>query len=263
MQLSRFTGSTAFSVSAPHRRCPTRASRPALRTQAASGYELDPDNASILVAGGGGVALHVTRRLKNMGSWVWQLQRTDVRRKEIEGMMAIVAKGDALVPADLEKVMASIEEVDAVVCTLGGSTANPEVDSQGNINMIQAALKKGVKKFVLVTSLGCGETKDAIGEKVYSVLKPVLVEKDKAEAALMAQDQMAWTIIRPGGLTNDPASNTGVLTESVQVAGSIGRDDVALLAVKALFSKKADGKVLSAVDSNKLYGTPTYEPFKP
>ncbi|GFH20741.1 NAD(P)-bd_dom domain-containing protein, partial [Haematococcus lacustris] len=153
MQLSRFTGSTAFSASAPHRRCPTRASRPALRTQAASGYELDPDNASILVAGGGGVALHVTRRLKNMGSWVWQLQRTDVRRKEIEGMMAIVAKGDALVPSDLEKVMASIEEVDAVVCTLGGSTANPEVDSQGNINMIQAALKKGVKKFVLVTSL--------------------------------------------------------------------------------------------------------------
>lgn len=37
---------------------------------------------------------------------------------------------------------------------------------QGNINMINAAIKKGVKKFVLVTSLGCGNTKDAIGEKV-------------------------------------------------------------------------------------------------
>jgi hypothetical protein len=49
--------------------------------QAGVTYDLDPDNASILVAGGGGVALHVTRRLKNMGSWVWQLQRTDVRRK--------------------------------------------------------------------------------------------------------------------------------------------------------------------------------------
>ncbi len=49
--------------------------------QATIDYELDPDNASILVAGGGGVALNTTRRLKNMGSWVWQLQRTDVRRK--------------------------------------------------------------------------------------------------------------------------------------------------------------------------------------
>lgn len=32
------------------------------------------------MAGGGGVALNVTRKLKDMGSWVWQLQRTDVRR---------------------------------------------------------------------------------------------------------------------------------------------------------------------------------------
>lgn len=52
------------------------------------------------------MALHVTRRLKNMGSWVWQLQRTDIRRKEIEGMMAIVAKGDALNKDDVEKVFA-------------------------------------------------------------------------------------------------------------------------------------------------------------
>lgn len=41
-----------------------------------------------------------------MGSWVWQLQRTDIRRKEIEGMMAIVAKGDALNKDDVEKVFA-------------------------------------------------------------------------------------------------------------------------------------------------------------
>ena len=75
-----------------------------VQTHAGVQYDIDPDNASILVCGGGGVALHVTRKLKNMGSWVWQLQRTDVRRKEIEGMMAIVAKGDALNTADVDKV---------------------------------------------------------------------------------------------------------------------------------------------------------------
>lgn len=37
---------------------------------------------------------------------------------------------------------------------------------QGNINMIQAAMKKGVKKFVFVTSLGCGSSKDSISEQV-------------------------------------------------------------------------------------------------
>ncbi len=59
---------------------------------------------------------------------------------------------------------AGIEEVDAVVCTLGGTTADPRVDSEGNINVIDAAIKKGVKKFILVTSVGCGNSKDAPGE---------------------------------------------------------------------------------------------------
>lgn len=62
--------------------------RPSLVTAAA----VDPDNASILVAGGGGIALDVTRKLKDAGAWVWMLQRSDSRRAEIEGMMALVVK---------------------------------------------------------------------------------------------------------------------------------------------------------------------------
>lgn len=51
---------------------------------------MDPDNASILVAGGGGVALSVTRRLKDMGSWVWMLQRSDTRRCVLGGPSAYI-----------------------------------------------------------------------------------------------------------------------------------------------------------------------------
>lgn len=32
---------------------------------------------------------------------------------------------------------------------------------QGNINLINAAKEKGVKKFVLVTSIGTGDSRDA------------------------------------------------------------------------------------------------------
>lgn len=214
---------------------------------------MDLDNASILVAGGGGVGLDVTRKLKDHGSWVWQLQRTDVRRKEIESMMAIVHNGDAMNPEDIEKAFVAIDGVDAVVSTLGGTTADPTVDSQGNINLIEAALRHGVKKFVLVTSIGTGDSKGATPPNVYEVLKPVLLEKEKAEAKLKESgDKMTFVIVRPGGLKTEPATGTGVLTEDITVCGSITRADVADLVVKALRSDKSNNKVLSAVDSTSV-----------
>lgn len=54
---------------------------------------------------------------------------------------------------------------------------------------------------------------------------------------------MAFTIIRPGGLKNEPGTGTCILTEDPSVCGAIHREDVADLVVKALFSSKADGKV--------------------
>jgi nucleoside-diphosphate-sugar epimerase len=67
---------------------------------------------------------------------------------------------------------------------VGGTVENPESDGQGNINLIEAAAAAGVKKFVLVTSVGTGDSKHAPTPEVYNILKPVLLEKEKAEAAL-------------------------------------------------------------------------------
>ena len=47
-------------------------------------------------------------------------------------MMAIVVKGDALVKEDVAKAFASIEEVDAVVSTIGGTPADPAADSEAS-----------------------------------------------------------------------------------------------------------------------------------
>ena len=55
--------------------------------------------------------------------------------------------------------------------------------------------------------------------------------------------KLEWTIIRPGGLKNDPPTGSGVLTQDKSICGAINREDVADLVVKALFSDKANGKV--------------------
>merc|ERR1719453_1213329 len=122
---------------------------------------IDPDNANVLVCGGGGIAMLVSKKLKDMGSWVWCMQRSDTRQSQIEGMMALFAKADALDADAVEKVFEGIEDLDAVVSTIGGTPKEPLADSAGNINIIEAAKKRGVKKFVLVTSIGAGDSKDA------------------------------------------------------------------------------------------------------
>ena len=49
------------------------------------------------------------------------------------------------------------------------------------------------------------------------------------------------------------------MTESASVCGAISRRDVADLVAKALFSDKADGKVLSAVDADRVTTNVEYE----
>ena len=78
--------------------------KPLLARSVRASAALDPDNASILVCGGAGVAMHTTRKLKDMGSWVWMMQRTGNNRPEIEKMMAFCVKGDALDQDSVAKV---------------------------------------------------------------------------------------------------------------------------------------------------------------
>ena len=45
--------------------------------------------------------------------------------------------------------------------------------------MIEASGILGVKRLVLVTSVGCGDSKGALSDDAYSSLEAALVEKDK------------------------------------------------------------------------------------
>jgi len=221
---------------------------------------LEPDNIDILVAGGGGVAFEVVKKLKNAGAWVTFFQRSTSRQDQIEKMGALMHMGNALDKENVNAAWTNMDDCKLVVSSLGGTPADPTVDEVGNINLIDAAIANGVERFVLVTSIGAGNTKDAPPPQVYETLKPILQAKEKAEDYLMKNHgKMEYVIIRPGGLQSDPETKTGVLTEDTSICGAITRGDVAQLVYKACFSAAAKNKVYSAVDKAQLYQPKDFE----
>jgi nucleoside-diphosphate-sugar epimerase len=205
------------------------------------------------------LGLEIAKCLVAQKMQVIALLRSPATRTELETMGIKVVTGDALDAAAVEAAMAGGAPIHAVITTIGGLPKDGErSDYLGNKNLIDAAVKAGVQKFILVSSIGSGNSAAALQPQVLETLGPVLIEKEKAENHLI-ESGMIYTVIRPGGLKSEPATGNGILTEDCRVAGSIHRADVAQLVCQCLVSDAARNKVLSAVDKQMVYGNPEFE----
>ncbi|MEG4027919.1 MULTISPECIES: SDR family oxidoreductase [unclassified Microcoleus] len=218
------------------------------------------DKFHIFLAGASrGVGLEIAKCLIAQNMQVTALLRSPATSTELEAMGIKVVTGDALDAAAMEAAMADGEPIHAVISTIGSLPKDREIsDYLGNKNLIDAAAKAGVQKFILVSSIGSGNSVGALPPQALETLRPVLIEKEKAENHLIASG-MIYTVIRPGGLKSEPATGNGILTEDCRVSGTIHRADVAQLVCQCLVSDAANNKVLSAVDKQMVYGNPEFE----
>lgn len=218
------------------------------------------EDSYIFLAGASrGLGREIANCLTEQNQKVKALLRSEESRPELEAMGITVAMGDALDAASVERAMQGDKPIQAVISTIGGKPQEGErADYLGNRNLIDAAVKAGVKKFILISSIGSGESAVALPQQALETLGPVLAEKEKAEKHLI-ESSLTYTIIRPGGLKSESATGNGVVTENYQVAGSINRSDVAQLVCRCLFSEAANQKVLAAVDQQMIYGEPEFE----
>ena len=209
---------------------------------------------NIFVAGGSkGVGRQIISTLMTNfpDSKITALVRSEEAAEELNALENVNAVlGDAF---DYKVVEGTMDGCDAVISTLGGAPDAGEngkhVDYEGNSNVIEAAGILGVTRVVLVTSIGCGDSRDAIPESAYEVLKDALAAKTRAENVLIKYyTNTNWTIIRPGGLKSEPKTGTAVVSEDKTICGSVHREDVADLVVKSLTSPNSMRKILSAVD---------------
>ncbi len=217
---------------------------------------------TIFLAGAScGVGKEVAKSLIARNFQVTALLRSEVSRAELEAMGVQVVLGDAMNPDEVSRAMSGGEAIDAVISTIGGLPEDSvKPDYLGNKNLIDVAVQRGVKKFVLVTSIGTGNSVSSLSPQALAALQPVLIEKDKAEQHLISSG-LNYTIIRPGGLKSESATGNGVLTEDIRAVGSINRADVADLVCKVLNLDSANNKILSAVDKNMLFAQVDFVEF--
>jgi len=217
---------------------------------------------TIFLAGASrGVGREIACCLKQQSLSVKALLRTEADPTELERIGIEVVKGDALNATEVEGAMLGGNPSDAVISTIGGLPKDGQrPDYWGNKNLIDAAIKAGVQKFILISSIGSGSSAPALPPQALETLGPVLGEKDKAERYL-SESKLTYTIIRPGGLKSLPATGDGVLTEDPTVAGTIHRADVAQLVCRCLTSERVNNKVFSAIDRQMVYGQPEFKEF--
>lgn len=213
-----------------------------------------------VLGGSKGVGKDVVELLSARGVEVIALVRREESKAELEKLKGVkCVMGNALEAAD---VIGVLDGCDACVSTLGGESDGVRVDYKGNMNAIENAGILGVTRMVLVTSVGAGDSKDAIPTGVYDTLKSALVDKTKAENLLIKYyTNTDYTIVRPGGLITAPPTGKAILTEDKMASGAIHRSDVAKFVVDALYSKKLTKKIVTAIDPS-LANAPTtaYKP---
>lgn len=196
-----------------------------------------------------GVGREVAKQLIDKGHQVVALLRSEDAKEALSTMGITVEFGDAL---DLDAIQAAMgaHPVDVVISTIGGvpgMDASDRPDYLGNKNLIDAAVSAKVKRFILISSIGSGDSAIALPPNVLDTLGPVLKEKAQAEDHLV-NSGLDYTVIRPGGLVSEPATDQAILSADVSVAGSIPRAGVAQLAVACMGSDRAKNKILSAID---------------
>src|SRR5919206_2878381 len=156
----------------------------------------------IVIAGAHGqVARRLGRLLSGRGDAVVGIVRNPAHSDDLraDGVEPVVLD---LEQAGVDQVAEVVSGADAVVFAAGAGPGSGEarkwtMDHGGAVKLIEAAKQTGVRRYVIVSSMGADA--NAAGDDTFSVY---LRAKGRADDAVRASG-LDWTVIRPGALTND------------------------------------------------------------
>lgn len=133
------------------------------------------------------------------------------------------------VMGDLEGDLTSaVKGIDRVIFAAGSGGKNVEgVDRDGAINLIDQSKAAGVRKFVMLSSMGADDPSQNEDLKSY-------LEAKKTADEHLRTSFLEHSIVRPGALTNNAKTNKIKAAEKLGEYGEIPRQDVAQVLIDCL-----------------------------
>ena len=167
--------------------------------------------------------------------------------------------GDVMLPATVD---AAVPGHEAVLVALGTMPEDRQdrhrrrprdpVCSVGTGNIVSSMIRHGVRRLVVETSLGVGESRSAsqmgAATLVRCFLKDVMDDKERQEANVR-RSQLDWTLVRPARLTNGPRTSGPRWGESLKwsLMSTVSRADVAAFMLGAIADTRTYFKALSLI----------------
>ena len=202
----------------------------------------------IVIAGGHGqIALRLERLLAGRGDEVTGIIRSPAQAGDLRaaGAEPVVCDLEAAAAGDAARLL---ERADAAVFAAGagpgsGAERKDTVDRQACALLADAAEAAGVRRFLVVSSMGAGPEPPEGTDPVFAAY---LRAKGAADSDVRARAGLDWTILRPGRLTNDPGSGRVNLAETTG-RGDVTRDDVAAVLMALLDAPGTAGRTLELI----------------
>lgn len=196
----------------------------------------------VVIAGAHGkIAMRLIALLTALGDSAVGLIRNPQHAEEVSRAGGTPVVCD-LETATVEEIAGHLAGADAAVFAAGagpgsGAARKLTMDRDGAVKLLQAAGDAGVRRYLIISAVGAESPPD--GDDVFSAYLRAKAEADEA----VRNSDLDWTILRPGGLTNEPGSGR-VRIASEPFNGRIPRDDVAAVLVRVLDDPRAHGRVL-------------------
>ena len=215
----------------------------------------------IVIAGAHGkIARFLSRELSRDGHTVIGLIRNEQQSADLllDGAQPVLLD---LENSSVDAVAAVLAGADAAVFAAGagagsGDARKSSVDLGASVLLADAAEAAGVRRFVQISSTGADLVRDgATPEGVPADFVAYLRAKLGAEEDLVRRD-LAWTIVRPGALTDDEPTGTVRLERTgpdatgaahPETTGRIPRADVAAVLAELLRTGAGDHAVLHLI----------------